>query len=475
MPAEIYEIVALAARFWFLFLMVMIVWRSYRWYARERRLRKKRMKYLPDAGYIGELVVVQSANGRDVGKAVSVPFEGTLGRARSNDLCIPAEGVDARHLHFRYDEKRGLALRPLHGNVFSVDDLDADRAGVELYMLHGSRLYLGDCVLRLRMFAGYEVTFAPGCMPPPRRTPPCGMREDEPDALDPDSEDEPMDEQQTPPEARPYPPYSPEHAYGVPQAVQPMYQQPAPNYAPRQATPMQPVYQQPAPVYAPPQAAPMQPVYQQPAPVYAPQPAAPMQPVYQQPAPNYAPQQPAPVQPMYQQPAPAYAPPAQPAYRQETYERPAELLPAEDTGAEPTAAQWYGDRRWQSSREDEAYREAYANPEPVFHPLVEEEEEFFHPLVEDDDGTDGRWDEEPPRQQGRRQRYAPPSTADEEDWPFLSWPEEWRAQGLYDDLEQDEDQTDAAMPPRSAYVGRDESEWARKRFWDKYFGGGGAP
>ena len=39
----------------------------------------------------------------------------------------------------------------------------------------------------------------------------------------------------------------------------------------------------------------------------------------------------------------------------------------------------------------------------------------------------------------------------------------------------DEDMTDAASaPPRSAYIGRDESEQAKKQLWDKYFGGGGA-
>ena len=59
MPDEIYEIIALAARYWFLFLMVLIAWRSYRWYARDRKKYKKRLKLLPDAGYIGELVVVQ--------------------------------------------------------------------------------------------------------------------------------------------------------------------------------------------------------------------------------------------------------------------------------------------------------------------------------------------------------------------------------------------------------------------------------
>ena len=37
MPTEVYEVVAQGARYWFLFLMALIVWRSYRWYRRDRR------------------------------------------------------------------------------------------------------------------------------------------------------------------------------------------------------------------------------------------------------------------------------------------------------------------------------------------------------------------------------------------------------------------------------------------------------
>ena len=35
-----------------------------------------------------------------------------------------------------------------------------------------------------------------------------------------------------------------------------------------------------------------------------------------------------------------------------------------------------------------------------------------------------------------------------------------------------QDMTDAAAPPRSAYVGHDEAERAKRKVWDRYFGGG---
>lgn len=58
MPSEIYEVVAQGARYWFVFLMALIVWRSYRWYRRDRKQRKKRLRLLPDAGYVGEMVIL---------------------------------------------------------------------------------------------------------------------------------------------------------------------------------------------------------------------------------------------------------------------------------------------------------------------------------------------------------------------------------------------------------------------------------
>ena len=70
-----------------------------------------------------------------------------------------------------------------------------------------------------------------------------------------------------------------------------------------------------------------------------------------------------------------------------------------------------------------------------------------------------------------------PEPADEpepggEDWPYAPSPygeAEWEA--AYDG-EVDEDLTDAAAPPKSAYVGHDEAEHAKRKVWDKYFGGG---
>ena len=116
MPDEIYEIIALAARYWFLLLMVLIAWRSYRWYVRDRKKNKKRMKLLPDAGYIGELVGPSRRRHREsAATAFRSAAKGMLGYLRSNDVCVPADGVANRHLWYSFDDTDGLQVEPLRG------------------------------------------------------------------------------------------------------------------------------------------------------------------------------------------------------------------------------------------------------------------------------------------------------------------------------------------------------------------------
>lgn len=158
MPKEIYEVVAQGARYWFLFLMVLIVWRSWRWYRKDKRKARKRMKLLPDAGFVGEMVVIEGCEGMHPGDALPLPREGTLGTLRTNDLAIQGEGVARRHLWFRYEEDRGLLVEPFDKNPVTVDKEDFTSRKHPLYMAHGSCLYVGGAVLRLRLFMGFEST-----------------------------------------------------------------------------------------------------------------------------------------------------------------------------------------------------------------------------------------------------------------------------------------------------------------------------
>lgn len=160
MPSEIYEVVAQGARYWFVFLMALIVWRSYRWYRRDRKQRKKRLRLLPDAGYVGEMVILSGGGELERGAVLPVPREGTLGFLRTNDLCVPAPGVAKKHLWFRFDDGDGLMVEPYRGKTVRVDCETFKTRREPLYMAHGSRLYVGGTELRLRLFAGFEAAVA---------------------------------------------------------------------------------------------------------------------------------------------------------------------------------------------------------------------------------------------------------------------------------------------------------------------------
>lgn len=156
MPADVYEVVAQAARYWFLLLMAIIVLRSYRWFSRDRKQRKKRLRLLPDAGYVGEMVVLRGSAELPEGSVLPLPREGVLGNLRQNDLYVPVEGVHKRHLWFCFEEDDGLRIEPFFGMHATVDGVELVGRRGHAFLHHGSRLSVGECEMRMRLFAGFE-------------------------------------------------------------------------------------------------------------------------------------------------------------------------------------------------------------------------------------------------------------------------------------------------------------------------------
>ena len=156
MSEAVYEVVAQAARYWFLLLMALIVWRSYRWYHKDRKQRKKRLRLLPDAGYVGELVVLEGSGELPAGRVLPVSSEGMLGCLRGCDLYVPVRGVGKKHLWYSFDDENGLLVEPCRGRRVLVDGMPLEAGHRRTYLAHGSRLQLGEAVLRLRLFAGFE-------------------------------------------------------------------------------------------------------------------------------------------------------------------------------------------------------------------------------------------------------------------------------------------------------------------------------
>ena len=156
MPAQAYEIVALGARYWFAFLGVIIVWRSFMWLRKDAKQRRKRLRKLPDAGLVGELVVLAGSDTLPPGTVIPLPREGTLGSLRSCDVSIPCPGVLSRHGDFRFENGVGLIITPAPNSRVFVDGQEPEPDQREWIMHHGSRLTIGDALLRMRLFMGLE-------------------------------------------------------------------------------------------------------------------------------------------------------------------------------------------------------------------------------------------------------------------------------------------------------------------------------
>ncbi|MEG0767435.1 MAG: hypothetical protein RR482_06935, partial [Clostridia bacterium] len=90
MPAKGYEALSLIGRYWFALLGVIIVWRAGCWIRKDASLRRRVLRQLPDAGYIGEFVVLSAESSLQAGDCLPIAYEGSLGSARSCDVCIPS-------------------------------------------------------------------------------------------------------------------------------------------------------------------------------------------------------------------------------------------------------------------------------------------------------------------------------------------------------------------------------------------------
>lgn len=184
MPDDLYEILSLGMRYWFLLLGALIVWRSFRWLRKDRREKHRRLRQLPDAGMIGELVVLVGSDELPEGTAIPVPREGVLGFLRTCDVVVPVSGVAGHHIDFSFQDSKGLLITPWRGQTCQVDaDELTHRSRASRYpMHHGSRLFVGDAVLRLRLFAGLETSahaaFAPDA--PENDAPPAAAWQDTP-------------------------------------------------------------------------------------------------------------------------------------------------------------------------------------------------------------------------------------------------------------------------------------------------------
>lgn len=155
---SLYEIIALAARYWFVLLVVIMVLVAYAWMWQDRMADHHRRAELPDAGMIGYLQVLRGCQGLEEGTLVPIPREGILGCIRGCDVCIPAKEIRRIHADYEFVEGKGIFFIPRKGCTLTVNGVTlAHRSHVEAHPLrHHGIMTLGEISLQLLLFAGIE-------------------------------------------------------------------------------------------------------------------------------------------------------------------------------------------------------------------------------------------------------------------------------------------------------------------------------
>ena len=110
MSANAYELLALAMRYVFAGLMLLIVLRAWRISAIDSRRAARLRKLSPDTGIIGEMLVVNGSERARPGMHYPVTLEGSIGSGRRSDIRVRHSSVRSRHAIFQMTDN-GLFVR----------------------------------------------------------------------------------------------------------------------------------------------------------------------------------------------------------------------------------------------------------------------------------------------------------------------------------------------------------------------------
>lgn len=158
MPENVYEVISLGARYWFILLGVLLVLRTFRWLRRDRKATHDQVHSTSGIGMIGELSVISSDGDLQYGMTMPVPYEGVMGSVRTCDLVIPDADVAPQHCDFSLIPGKGVVLRPRRHCIVYVNnrEIASARKGTQLPLHHNSQLQIGSTILQLRVFPGID-------------------------------------------------------------------------------------------------------------------------------------------------------------------------------------------------------------------------------------------------------------------------------------------------------------------------------
>ena len=175
MSSETYEILALAARYWFLMLAGLIVIRGILNSRKENRRERELREEIGSAGCIGELVVLEDGV-KNKKKSLSgarfpVSEEGLIGSGRIADIRIKHADMNRKHVRFSYRQGE-LVLRPV-GRAPVEGPVRPDGT---MALRDDERLFIGSLELLMVFYDMQDAAEAP---PEPRRQRPAKKKEED--------------------------------------------------------------------------------------------------------------------------------------------------------------------------------------------------------------------------------------------------------------------------------------------------------
>jgi len=144
MSANAYELLALAMRYVFAGLMILIVLRAWRLTAVDSARAKKLRRLSPETGIIGEMLVTEGGEKAKPGMRYPVTLEGTLGSGKGADIRVRHSSVRRRHAYYMMTDD-GLFIR---GHASARVGMDGQWMR-ELMMHDGEEIRIGRVELML--------------------------------------------------------------------------------------------------------------------------------------------------------------------------------------------------------------------------------------------------------------------------------------------------------------------------------------
>lgn len=145
--SELYAILALAMRYVFCALLLIIVFRAWRITVVDNRRARILRMIMPDVASVGELIAQGNLKGKRRARFL-IPSEGILGSSGGADICIRHADVKRKHAFFSLRDG-GLLIRPLRGATLTLENGANAR---QLILKDGDRFLIGKLKVQLVLF-----------------------------------------------------------------------------------------------------------------------------------------------------------------------------------------------------------------------------------------------------------------------------------------------------------------------------------